>query len=62
MMNWEAGFAVYVEPPKVSTAGEFVGPVEPRFWVDDPMTAIPPPVGSDIGVPETVTCDPGLRV
>lgn len=66
MMNWAAAFAVYVEPSNVRTAGALaILGAEPRDCVLPPTTAyaLEAPAGaSEIGVPDTVICPPGVSV
>ena len=70
MTKSEDGFAVYVAPLNVNSAGGWVimlppdpAVAEANDWVEvPPMTAYDPPAASEIGVPETVICWPGLRV
>ena len=60
--NCEAASAVYVEPPKVSTAGFGLGAGVASTWVLPPTTAMLADGCSDIGVLATVICPPAVNV
>lgn len=62
MMKSDDGFAVYVEPSNVSTGAGVKIAALARDWVLLPMTAIAPPDGNEMAVPDTVIAAPGARV
>ncbi len=60
--NRKAELAVYVEPPKVSTAGAEAGAGVMRAWVLPSTTAALAPDGRDIAVPATLIEPPCVNV
>ena len=62
MMKSDDASAVYVEPSNVSTGAAVTMAALPRDCVLLPMTAIAPPDGKEIGVPETVIAAPCANV
>ena len=62
MWKLELASAVYVEPSKDNSAGVGAGAGVMRDWVLAPTMAILEERGRDIGVPDTVTAPPCIRV